>query len=207
VRRLFAPAIAIAIGLVVLLGYFLPDYTTIAELRIQIVHWAVILAGVAVLVGVFNLFFVHIEKIRKKQKGSVYSLLLIAALFATFILGLALGPDHSIMRSLFDAVILPVETSLMAILAVTLVYASMRLTRRRSDLMAIIFIITALIILLGTAPLPLFEIPMVGDIIHAWIVNVPAAAGARGILLGVALGTLMTGLRILFGADRPYGGK
>jgi len=33
-----------------------------------------------------------------------------------------------------------------------------------------------------------------------------AAGGARGILLGVALGTLTTGLRILFGADRPYGG-
>jgi hypothetical protein len=31
-------------------------------------------------------------------------------------------------------------------------------------------------------------------------------AGARGILLGVALGTVATGLRILIGADRPYGG-
>ena len=34
-----------------------------------------------------------------------------------------------------------------------------------------------------------------------------ASGGARGILIGVALGTLTTGLRILFGADRPYGGK
>jgi hypothetical protein len=31
-------------------------------------------------------------------------------------------------------------------------------------------------------------------------------AGARGILLGVALGSLTTGLRILIGADRPYSG-
>jgi len=29
--------------------------------------------------------------------------------------------------------------------------------------------------------------------------------GARGLLIGVALGTLLTGLRILFGIDRPYG--
>jgi hypothetical protein len=36
---------------------------------------------------------------------------------------------------------------------------------------------------------------------------VVAAAGARGILLGVALGTLTTGLRILFGTDLPYKGK
>jgi len=26
-------------------------------------------------------------------------------------------------------------------------------------------------------------------------------------LLGVALGTLLTGLRVLFGVDRPYGGN
>jgi hypothetical protein len=29
-------------------------------------------------------------------------------------------------------------------------------------------------------------------------------AGARGILLGVALGTVATGLRVLLGIDRPY---
>jgi hypothetical protein len=29
----------------------------------------------------------------------------------------------------------------------------------------------------------------------------------RGILIGVALGALTTGLRVLFGADRPYGGS
>jgi hypothetical protein len=31
-------------------------------------------------------------------------------------------------------------------------------------------------------------------------------AGARGILLGIALGSVTTGLRILLGADRPYSG-
>jgi hypothetical protein len=33
-----------------------------------------------------------------------------------------------------------------------------------------------------------------------------ASGGARGILIGVALGTIATGLRILMGVDRPYGG-
>ena len=31
--------------------------------------------------------------------------------------------------------------------------------------------------------------------------------GARGLLIGIALGTLLTGLRVLFGVDRPYGGN
>jgi hypothetical protein len=54
---------------------------------------------------------------------------------------------------------------------------------------------------------PLFTVnlPLIGEI-RSWIVSVPALGGARGILLGIALGTIATGLRILMGSDRPYGG-
>jgi hypothetical protein len=48
-------------------------------------------------------------------------------------------------------------------------------------------------------------LPLVGNL-RTWIVQVPSVGGARGILLGVALGTIATGLRILMGSDRPYGG-
>jgi hypothetical protein len=37
------------------------------------------------------------------------------------------------------------------------------------------------------------------------ITLVPATAGARGLLLGVALGAIATGLRVFLGFDRPYG--
>ena len=96
----------------------------------------------------------------------------------------------------------------MALLAVTLTYASIRLLRRRLNLLSIIFLITVLLVLIGTASLPfLGEVPGLSGIVRPIITQVFAAAGARGILIGVALGTLATGLRILFGTDRPYGGK
>jgi hypothetical protein len=41
-------------------------------------------------------------------------------------------------------------------------------------------------------------------VIKDWVLEVPALAGARGILLGAALGTAATGLRVLLGIDRPY---
>ena len=37
-----------------------------------------------------------------------------------------------------------------------------------------------------------------------WILGVMSLGGARGILLGVALGTIVVGLRLLIGIDRPY---
>jgi len=204
--RYLAPVIAILVGLLVLLGYFF-SAGTLAGVRVTLVQWAVILAGAAIFVGVSNLFFVHIKKIRDKEKGGIYSFLLVASLLITLGLGLTLEPNHSTMTNIFNAVIFPVETSLMAIMAVTLIYAGIRLLRHRTDLMAILFLLTALIVMLGAAPLPFIEIPLFGDLIRPIFVNTLAASGARGILLGVALGALLTGLRVLIGADRPYGGK
>jgi len=109
---------------------------------------------------------------------------------------------------IFNAIQLPVEASLMALLAVTLTYASIRLLRRRLNLLSVIFLLTALLVLFGTTSLPfLGEVPGLGGFMRQIITPIFATAGARGILLGVALGTLTTGLRVLLGADRPYGGK
>jgi hypothetical protein len=202
-------AIAIASGVLVLAGYFFPradgQPSLLTDIRLTLLNWAIILAGFAVFVGILNLLQVHIKKIQKKQKGSVYSLLLIISLLTTFLFGLV-NPDQA--RVAFTTIQLPVETSLLALLVVTLTYASIRLLRNRLNLLSVVFLVTALLILVGTAPLPfLGNIPGLSDLIRPYIAQVLAVGGARGILLGVALGTLTTGLRILFGADRPYGGN
>jgi hypothetical protein len=210
INAVVSTAIAIATGVLVLTGYFFiqkadgqPSLLTV--IRVTLLNWAIILAGFAIFIGILNLFQVHFKKIQKKQIGSFYSLLLVLSLAITFLLGLA---KPSQMEIIFTTVQLPVEASLMALLAVTLTYASIRLLRRRLNLLSVIFLVTALLILLGTAPLPfLGVIPGLSDWVRPFISQVMAAAGARGILLGVALGTLTTGLRILFGADRPYGGN
>lgn len=199
--------IAIATGAIVLLGYFFAA-PVLTNMRVVLVNWAAILAAFAIFVGIVNLLAVHSNKVKKKEKGSAYSVVLVISLFATFILGLALRPEHQVLSAFFNAVQLPVEASLMAVLAVTLTYASIRMLRRRLNLLGFIFLGTALVILVGTAPIPfLGDVPIMSDLVRPFVTQVLAAGGARGILIGVALGTLTMGLRILFGADRPYGGK
>ncbi|HEX9676382.1 MAG TPA: hypothetical protein VGA07_10405 [Anaerolineales bacterium] len=201
-------AVALAAGLFVLLGYFL-QLKAVQDLRLTFLHWAVLLAGAALIVGLVNLVSVHWRKVGLLEEGWIYSAVLILALVITLGLGLFFGPDNAVALFIFSNFQLPVETSLMALLAVSLVVAGFRLVSRRRDLYTLIFLATALFVMVGTAPWPLpglgtFEV-VVRDL-RAWISQVWAAGGARGILLGVALGATATGLRVLLGTERPYGG-
>jgi hypothetical protein len=204
--RILAAALAIASGLIVLAGYFLPHVDILDLLRNTLTDWAIIIAGMAVLVGILNLVSVQMEKMRTRQKGGMYGALLVFSLVITFGLGLVFGPDHSLMRVAVDAVIVPVEASLLAILAVTLVYASIRLMRRRTDVMSVIFLVAAVLFLIAVMPTPFGPIPVFGQLVLE-VTGMISSGGARGLLIGVALGTLLTGMRVLFGIDRPYGGK
>lgn len=205
-KRYFSPAIAIGVGLLVLLGYFV-DTGSLAAIRVIFVQWAVLLSAGAILVGVLNLFLVHINKIIAKGKDRSYSLFLLTALLMTLTFGLLYTPSDPVMVNIFNAVILPVETSLMAVMAITLIYAAIRLLRRRADLMTFVFLATAVVVMIGAAPWPFFQVPLVADLFRPKIINILSTSGARGILIGVGLGTLLTSLRVLMGIDRPYGGK
>ena len=204
--RVVTAAFAIAAGVIVLLGYFFPDQ--LGSLRLLLLDWAVIIAGMAVLVGIYNLAAVQMEKFRAGQKGGAYGILLVISLLVTFGLGLVLGPQNQYMQLAMNAFILPVEASLMAILAVTLIYASIRLMRRRVDVMSVVFLVAAVVFLILVMPTPFG--PILGDQGTQALIDflgMFSGGGARGLLIGIALGTLLTGLRVLFGVDRPYGGN
>lgn len=200
-------AVAIAFGLIVLLGYFvnIPLLTTLKDIFLQ---YAAILAAIALLVGVANLFSVHWRKVTSGSKGAVYSTILLVALVATLLVVGYFGPTGSWSMWIFNNIETAIETSLMAILVIVLSYAAIRLVRRRMTLFTLVFIGTALLVLLGSAPIFGVELPVLygPNSLRSLINQIPATAGARGLLLGVALGTIATGLRILMGADRPYGG-
>jgi hypothetical protein len=206
-RGIFSTVIAIVIGILVLLGYFV-DIPFLIVIRQTLLQWGLTLAGVAVLLGIGNLVSVHLKKIREREANSMYSVVLMVFMLITIALGLTMGVQSVPVQFIFTAIQIPIETSLTALLAITLLYASIRLLRWRTDLMSIVFVITAIILFIGLAPLPFVgHLPVVSDYLRPYISQVLAAGGARGILIGIALGALTTGLRILMGFDRPYGGS
>lgn len=193
-------------GLFVLLGYFI-DHEYIVAMRLVLMRWAVLIAAAALLLGLVNILYVHFIKVRDMESGWPYSAVLMLALIVTFFFGFLFGPDNEIMVMVFNYIHLPVETSLMALLAISLAVAGFRLVSQKRDWTSMVFVGTAFFVLLGTVPWPIFSestIETLGQL-RNWLAQVLASGGARGILLGVALGAIVTGLRVLLAVDRPYG--
>ena len=194
-------------GLIVLLGYFI-SIPLLLDFRQLLIQWAVLLAAAAIFMGLINLFIVHWNKVNDQKAGWAYSAILIFFLMVSLALGLIFGPDFEVMFLLFNYVQLPVEAALMALLAVSLVVAGFRFFSRRRDIYSILFVLTATLVLLGNSPWLMGSdsgIALWIGNIRAWIAQVWSTGGARGILMGVALGAVVTGLRVLMGTERPYG--
>ena len=207
-------AIALLAGGIVLAGYFLRKLVPVlGEVQALVLQWAVMLAALALLVGVVNLTAVHWRKVKAGKSSSLYSVVLIVSLFATIGITAWDGPTGSWSLWILNNIQIPIEASLVALLAIVLAYTAARMFRYRLNAMTIIFITVVVIVLLGTVPLygaakisALKGVSSFFSQVATWITQIWATAGARGILLGVALGTIAAGLRILMGADRPYGG-
>ncbi len=194
--------IAILFGAIVLMGYFISPLHGVLEI---IVNIARVLTAVVLLVGILNLTLVHLKKIRTDEKNGIYSLFLVAALVLTFVVAILFGPGSPWTIWIFDHVLQPVEASLVALLAVLLIYALARMFWRGVTLVNLVFAVTVLFMLAVPLLLSFISFPLLSAL-HNWVSQVFALAGARAILMGVALGIIATGLRILTGADRPYEG-
>ncbi len=204
-RNLRAPistAVAIIFGFIILLSLIFPSMEAIRE---RILGWAILLAAVALLIGLVNLFRVHFDNVRQNQQ-TVYSFVLLLGMLVSFVITLIQGRQGELSNWIFNSIQVPVETSLMALLTVTLTLGAARLFQQRSELSTIVFVVVLFVILLGSAPLFGLELPIFTRTITPYITQVLSIGATRGLLIGIALGTLATAIRILIGADRPYEG-
>jgi len=204
--KIFNLIIAVAAGLIVMIGYFFP-HTGLEVIRTPLLNWAVTLSGVAGLVAILHLVFgIHWKRVHDNHARKSYSVILIAAFLLTVGAGIYLDPASEGFQKIVTRVQFPIEASLMAVLAITLVLASLKILQRHRNWMGFIFFLSVVLFLVFNSGVLAFttEIPVLRDLLSAF--NRVPVAGARGMLLGIALGSLGTGIRVLIGSDRPYNG-
>src|SRR3990172_1581199 len=211
-KRILPVALRMRFGWFVLISFLLPELTiqsganqpfTLADLRSHFVDWAVVLAAFALVLGFLNLLGVHYRRIRHGQ-GVVFSLVLIVGALVT--LGLWVGsllqkaPPMVFLDRIFNLVIYPLQSALGALLAFVLALAGFRALRMRRSFGMLLFVLTAVVVVL-TQPAALFGETL--NPIRALLIDPITTGGVRGLLLGVALGSIAVGLRVLVGADKP----
>lgn len=199
-----ASAFTITFGAITLLGLLLGDTLGLgadAALRDGVdilLQLTTVTLALAVLIGVGNLIGVHLRRVIQRDQGLVYSAALLMSFAAAVSLTLISRNDGLV---LLETVQLSVESALAGVLFFALVYGAYRMMRHRVSWSAALFLLVLLIVLI--AALPLSGTDAVRDL-RDWLLEIPVSAGARGLLLGIALATVVTGVRVLIGVDRSY---
>ncbi len=196
--RWLSTAVAIAVGLVVLLNVFY-KHPILDALGAAFREWTIILTAFALLLGLVNLLNVHVLRIvRRNESGAGYSAVVLMTFVIVLVVGLVFGLPSAPMNWVFDHLYVPLQGAFFALAAFFLATAAYRALRAR-NIETLWMLIAALVVLIG-------QIPLLGVLAdaRAWVLAVPSEAGVRGILFGVALGTIATGLRLIVGMDRPH---
>jgi hypothetical protein len=191
-------------GVLVLVSFFL-RHSALDALSGVLTGWVTVVVAFGLLLGIANLVSRHASKIRGRRRDWPHSVVILAALLCVVALGFwpgSAGPGDAAVSWAYRYVYSPLNATVFSLLAFFVASAAYRTFRLRSRQSAVILVV-GVVVLLGQVPIG-FQLWSGLPLLRDWILEVPTASGVRGIILGVALGTVTTGLRILIGQDRPY---
>lgn len=198
-------AVAFLSGLFMVISFFSP-HPEVERISGDFLNWVSIVSGFTILLGVVSIASNNLNKVKRRQEGWPYAVVLLLFLAVMLAGGVLQGVEKgTVYDALFSQVQAPMMTTMFSMLAFYIASAAYRAFRART-LQATLLLVTAVIVMLGRIP--------VGQAIYdhlpelaTWIMVVPNTAVQRGIIIGAALGGAATALRILLGLDRTYMGR
>ena len=203
--RTTASAILLVVSLVILLDFALRD-PTLQNLATDLNNWAVVVGAFALGIGAYSLILRHGRMISRKAPMWPYSVILLVAMVIFTVTGLVTGSITSPQYNwIYSAIVMPVSSSLYGMNAFFIASASYRAFRAKSW-EALVLLIAAIFLMLKNAPIGAVISPILPDI-GSVIWDFTGATGMRALLIGIGIGTLALGLRVIIGQEKtPLGG-
>ncbi len=199
--------ITLVAGLFCLIGFFVP-HPWVRKGYEDIQNWALILVGLTYVLGVANLLRVNLRSASQRQTDWPYKLILVASLLVMMGIGFSEGDKYLDATSNFSwmyrNIYSPMSATMFALLAFFIASAAFRAFRIRST-EALLLAIAAFILIIGRVPVGNMISHYIPDAAD-WLMEVPQNAAKRGILIGAALGVMATGIRLILGIEKTYGG-
>lgn len=210
---ILATVLVLSVGLIVLLSLLvtddmgtlstLLDNSGLRQLASILIRIVFITVALTIFIGFFNLIGVHVRRVVQRDGGWLNSLVLVISFIATIFLHLIYvkSPAPNPSTLLLEDVQIAIESSLAALLFFALVYGAYRVLAIRMSWGRVLFLISMLVVLAGAVPL-IENNPF--TTMSQWLQTIPVNAGIRGILIGIALASIVAGIRVLIGQDRSY---
>jgi hypothetical protein len=214
-RREIPLIITATVGIAYIIQYFIP-HTPFDKVEALFSDWLSIIAACAIWLGALNLLKLSFLSVSKRKKDWFFSLVIIISWLTMALVGISEGPGFQEPGTKFDwlynNVYTPLSATMFAMLAFYVASASYRAFRAR-NFQATLLLVAAFLVLSGRV---LFDELIFGFLPADWkilstisdfIMQVLNTAGQRAILIGIALGTVSTSLRIILGIERSYLGS
>ncbi len=231
-RRQVPLAITFITGLLIVVAFFIP-HKPMGDLEQRFLVWYSIILGFTLAIGLDSLIRHHLLKIQHRREGWIYSCVLLAGLVASLILGFYSWAKFKTPLELqspfmyfYRFFIIPLQSTMFAILAFFIASAAYRAFRART-FEATLLLIAAILVMFGrvrlgqwvwdyslgwvwnklTVLVGLQQLYLSNDIfarICDWIMEIPQLAAKRGIAIGVALGGIAMSIRVILGIERSY---
>lgn len=172
--------------------------------------WMTLVSAFAVGLASVNLTRVHARNVARKREGWAYSIILLVTMFiyAGFRAYVEINPTNTVAAAnyalIYNYILSPLSSGIWACLAFYVASASYRAFRARS-LEATVLLLAAVVVMLGAAPIGA-QIWSKFPSVQQWLLNVPNMTGQRGIMIGAAIGSFVTSLRVLLGIERGHFG-
>ncbi|MGB7053990.1 MAG: hypothetical protein WBE28_01560 [bacterium] len=217
-KRRFPLLLVLIFGILGIIPYYIPHATYQNFDNGMRNDFLRILSAFAIILGLVSLLRVHQDKIKRKRENWPYSYVLIISFVVSGIIGLFGGVEGELflptriaglqfdIQTLYLNVIVPLGSTMFALLAFFMASAAYRAFRARS-LESSLLLSAAFIIMIGVLPLA-DKISIHLPAFAQWIMDIPNVAAKRGITFGIALGAIATSLKIILGIERSWlGGK
>lgn len=218
-RKTVPVVTAFVTGVIVTISFFFNEHTTlIGKVQGGILQWVTIIFGLALALGMVSITRVNFNKIKRKQEGWFYSVLVIVSVFVMAIpsaLPVGWSPlfgrnEGSLYYWLWTRISEPMMATMFAMLAFYIASAAYRAFRARST-ESTLLLLTAVIVMLSRIPMGEWFLRQfhesLPDWVNIYIMNGFNLSVQRGIIVGAALGAASMSLRIILGIERTYMGK
>jgi len=205
-RDRLAVMAASACGVLLVVQYFVNADWLQASYRL-LLSWMQAIFAFALVVGVLAVIRDRIARAGRTTEERVNAVVMVGAALVISLLGFVGGTGReSPFQWAFVHLQAPMQTTVFSLLAFYVATAAYRGFRART-IESGVLVVAALIVLLGRVPIGEWLTPVLPGGAD-WILNTPALAAKRAILIGIGLGMAATSLRVIAGIERTYlGGR